>query len=266
MGVWSRTIVQSRVADAVKALSAGQIVLLYDADGREEETDMVVLGRHCAPEVLRTLRTDAGGLVCTAIAPEHHQRLDLPFLSDLIQGASAKHPGLLGLLPDDIAYDGSKPAFGLTINHRETYTGITDRDRSLTITALADFLATSQDLEVAEARAEFGKRFRSPGHVSLLNGAPGGLNQRVGHTELSLALARIAGDAGVTTVCEMLNPETGTALDRAGAEAYAKTHGLVFLTGDEVVRAWQQATVLSVPTETRRKAAKTAVPSGPTSV
>lgn len=258
------TAVQNRVASAIKALNAGQIVLLYDADGREEETDMVVLGRHCTPEVLRTLRTDAGGLVCTAIAPEHHQRLDLPFLSDLIQGASGKHPSLLGLLPDDIAYDGSKPAFGLTINHRETYTGITDRDRSLTITALADFLASAKTMDPAAARSEFGKRFRSPGHVSLLNGAPGGLAQRVGHTELSLGLAKLGDDTGVTTVCEMLNPETGTALDRAGAEAYAEAHGLVFLTGDEVVRAWQQATVLSVPAQPRKNA--TAVRSGPTSV
>ncbi len=226
---------------------------------------MVVLGSHCTPEVLRTLRSDAGGLVCTAVAPAHHQRLDLPFLSDLIQGAAARHPGLLGLLPDDIAYDGSKPAFGLTINHRETYTGITDRDRSLTITALADFLATTAAMSAEATRAEFGKRFRSPGHVSLLNGAPGGLAQRMGHTELSLALAGLAGDVGVTTVCEMLDPETGTALGRAGAEAYAEAHGLVFLTGDEVVRAWQQATVLSVPAK-QRKNAPTAVPSGRTSV
>ncbi len=246
MGGWGRPLVQPRVADAIQALSAGQIVLLYDADGREEETDMVVLGSHCTPDVLRQLRTDAGGLVCTAIAPAHHEHLDLPFLSDLIQGAAAKHPSLLGLLPDDIAYDGSKPAFGLTINHRETFTGITDRDRSLTITALADFLKIAADLPADEARAEFGKRFRSPGHVSLLNGAPEGLAQRVGHTELSLALAGLAGDIGVTTVCEMLDPETGTAMSRAQAEAYAQAHGLVFLTGDEVVQAWQQATVLTV--------------------
>ena len=62
--------VEPRLSSAVQALREGQIVLLYDADGREEETDMVVLGEHCTPEVLRSLRTDAGGLVCTAIAPE----------------------------------------------------------------------------------------------------------------------------------------------------------------------------------------------------
>jgi 3,4-dihydroxy 2-butanone 4-phosphate synthase len=235
---------------ATQALQRGEIVLLYDADGREEETDMVVLGRHCSPETLRTLRTDAGGLVCTAIAPEFHQALDLPFLSDLIQGATAKHPSLAGLLPDDIAYDGSKPAFGLTINHRDTFTGITDRDRSLTMMALEEFLGQIDATDMEAARVAFGRQFRSPGHVSLLNGAPGGLGSRLGHTELSLELARLAGATPVTTVCEMLDPQTGMALSRAAAQAYAAEHGLVFLTGSDVIRAWRETTTapVSVPT------------------
>ncbi len=224
---------------AAEALRRGEIVLLYDADGREEETDMVVLAEHCTPEVLRTLRTDAGGLVCTAVAPEYHAALDLPFLSDLVQGATAAHPVLAGLLPDDIQYDGSKPAFGLTLNHRDTFTGITDRDRSLTMTALAEFLAEADLSDRAALRAEFGARFRAPGHVSLLNGTPKGLAARQGHTELSIELARQAGSTPVTTVCEMLDPMTGTALSRAQAEAYAEAHGLVFLTGADVVQAWQ---------------------------
>src|SRR5688572_14657277 len=122
---------------AADALRRGDVVLLYDADGREEETDMVVASRHATPEAVRRLRRDAGGLLCTALAPEHHQALGLPFLSDLIQEAAPRHPVLSGLLPDDIRYDGKKPAFGLTLNARATYTGITDEDRSLTITSLA---------------------------------------------------------------------------------------------------------------------------------
>ncbi len=223
---------------ATQALLNGEIVLLYDADGREEETDMVALAQHCTPEVLRTMRQEAGGLVCTAIAPEYHAALDLPFLSDLIQGATAAHPVLAGLLPDDIAYDGSKPAFGLTINHRDTFTGITDEDRSLTMTELAKLLGDADLTDRAKLRTEFGARFRAPGHVSLLNGAPKGLEQRMGHTELSLELARQSGGVPITTVCEMMD-DNGKALDRAGAEAYAKEHGLVFLTGDDVVEAWK---------------------------
>lgn len=228
------------ITAAAHALRDGQIVLLYDADGREEETDMVVLSQHATPETLRTLRHDAGGLVCTAVAPEHHAALGLPFLTDLIQDAASRHPALAALLPDDIQYDGSKPAFGLTINHRDTFTGITDEDRGLTISELAGFLADIDGMPRDEARAAFGERFRAPGHVHLLNGAPGGLHARQGHTELSLALARLSGATPCTTVCEMLDPATGKALQRAGAEAYAAEHGLVFLTGADVVRAWRE--------------------------
>lgn len=234
------------VQNAARALRQGQIVLLYDADGREEETDMVVLGEHATPETLRTMRQAAGGLVCTAIAPEHHHMLDLPFLSDVIQQAAQRHPDLMGLLPDDIRYDGTKPAFGLTINHRGTFTGITDRDRSLTITELAAFLCDAEGRDPEVVRREFGQQFRSPGHVQLLNGAPGGLSARQGHTELSLQLARLAGTTPVTTVCEMLDPVTGTALSRLGAQRYARDHGLAFLTGQDVVQAWQETTL--VPT------------------
>ena len=88
------SLVSPRLQQAVEALRNGQIVLLYDADGREEETDMVVASQFATPEHLRTLRNDAGGLVCTTLAPEHHRLLDLPWLTDLLAGAAAKHPAL----------------------------------------------------------------------------------------------------------------------------------------------------------------------------
>lgn len=226
---------------ARRALRAGRIVLLYDADGREEETDMVVAGAHVTPDIVRRMRHDAGGLLCTALAPEHHEALGLPFLSDLVQEAAAQHPALAGLLPDDIRYDGQKPAFGLTLNHRATYTGITDEDRSRTITALAALAGETSRLGPAAARRRLAAEFRSPGHVFLLNGAPGGLAARQGHTELSLELARQSGLPGCTTVCEMLDPDGGQALSKAKAQAYAQAHGLVFLTGEEVVAAWRKA-------------------------
>ena len=229
-----------RLQQATDALRQGRIVLLYDADGREEETDMVVHGAHCDTDTVRTMRRDAGGLLCTALAPEHHEALGLPFLSDVIQHAADRHPALRGLLPDDIQYDGSKPAFGVTLNHRDTYTGITDQDRATTVTRLAELVAAIDAIGPDAARERLGREFRSPGHVPLLNGAPGGLGARQGHTELSLELARQAGLPPITTVCEMMDPASGQALSRADAEAYAEAHGLVFLTGDDVVAAWRQ--------------------------
>lgn len=234
--------VNENVQAALRALQRGEIVLLYDADGREEEVDMVVASQHATPEHVRTLRTDAGGLLCTTVGPEDHQRLGLPWLSDLIQASARDHPVLRGLLPDDIRYDGSKPAFGLTLNHRSTYTGITDVDRATTISEFARLLAETEAEDAAAAQERLGREFRAPGHVILLNGAHGGLTARQGHTELSLELMRMAGLTTSSTLCEMMDPRTGRALAKKDAQAYAEAHGLVFLAGQEVLDAWNQST------------------------
>src|SRR5690349_12737632 len=159
----------TRVARSVKPLEAtraalrrGEPVLLYDADGREEETDMVVASEFATPEAIRRLREEAGGLICTTVAPEHHRKLGLPYLADLVQGASKAHPVLKHLLANDIKYDPSRSSFSLTINLRTTYTGIPDNDRSATIVALATFLKGSDGLRDAEAQRQFGRLFRSP--------------------------------------------------------------------------------------------------------
>lgn len=229
----------NQVEAALAALRGGEVVLVYDADGREEETDMVVAGHAVTPDVVRTLRTDAGGLLCTAVGPEVHRTLGLPWACDVLAAAATDHPGVEALLPrGDIRYDDSKPAFGLTVNHRDTFTGITDEDRSTTIRALTASAAAFAGTQPAAARAAFARDFRSPGHVQLLNGADRGLAARQGHTELSLELVRMAGLPPVSTVCEMLDPRSGRALSRADAEAYAERNGLVFLTGAEVLGAF----------------------------
>lgn len=236
--------VNPRIEAARAALQRGEMILVYDADGREEETDMVIASQHATPELIRTMRRDAGGLLCTAIGPDVHKQLGLPFMADLLAEAAANHPVLRGTTPHDIRYDPTKSSFGLTINHRDTYTGITDEDRALTIRRLAEFITTHAGRPTAGTRRAFGAEFRAPGHVILLNGSPGGLAARQGHTELSLELARQAGLAACTSVCEMLDPESGKALPRKDAEAYAARHGLVFLTGQEILEAWKpRATV-----------------------
>jgi 3,4-dihydroxy 2-butanone 4-phosphate synthase len=230
---------------ALAALQSGKPVLLYDADGREEETDIVLPAGAATPDMVRMMRQDAGGLLCVTVSPEHHHKLGLPFLADTFAGMSAKHPVLAEMRANDVRYDASKPAFGIPINARATFTGITDQDRSLTITTLAAFLRKMTKLTPDDARSEFGHLFRAPGHVHLLNGHAQGLAARQGHTELSTELMRQAGLLPSAVLCEMLDGKTGRALGKKDAMAYAKQHGLVFLTGQDVVSAWQAK---SVPT------------------
>src|SRR5439155_23389007 len=78
----------------------------------------------------------------------------------------------------------------------------------------------------------------SPGHVPLLNAAEPLLEGRRGHTELTTALMIMAGLAPTATICEMM-ADDGRALSKEDAKAYARARNLVFLEGQDIVRAWR---------------------------
>jgi 3,4-dihydroxy 2-butanone 4-phosphate synthase len=212
------------VARAVAAFRRGEPVLVHDAADREGETDIVYPAGSVTPSAVSLLRNDAGGLVCVALDDAVAEALDLPFLDSTIDHPTAdKH---------DLEYD-SRSSFSLPVNHRDTFTGITDADRSLTITELASVAARVEAGRYD--RDDFAHEFRSPGHVHLLRGAPGLLEERRGHTELGLVLARAADLPPAVVVCEMLDDETGAARSVADARAYAREHDLVYVEGRALV-------------------------------
>lgn len=225
--------------DAYRALREGRFVLLYDADGREEEVDIFVAAQHATPPAVRALRRDAGGLVFLAVDPNVGQRLGLPFLQDIFADAAAKHPVMARLIPNDIAYD-TRSSFSVTLNHRDTFTGITDNDRSLTITRFAALAERTADKQLSDeaVQADFGVQFRAPGHVHLCVGAGGLLRERQGHTELAVALARLAGITPVVAGAEMLGDD-GRALPKKAAFAWAEANGGVMLEGKDIIAAWE---------------------------
>jgi 3,4-dihydroxy 2-butanone 4-phosphate synthase len=226
------------VEKAIEDLTSGKMVLVFDADGREEETDLTVASEFVTSDIIRTMRKDGGGLICVTVPPEARKRLGLPFLSDLLWNEGSEVPVLRSLIPNDIPYD-EKSSFGITINHRRTYTGITDADRALTISEFADFAKRVESLDGDEAINEFGREFRSPGHVSLLNVANPVLRSRRGHTELCTALVTMAGLTPSATICEMMG-DKGRARSKEDAKRYASERDLVFLEGDQIVEAWEE--------------------------
>ena len=84
----------------------------------------------------------------------------------------------------------------------------------------------------------FGTEFRSPGHVPICVAAKDLLDERKGHTELVISLLTMAGLTPAGSGCEMMG-ENDYALLKTDAQKYAKAHGLVFLTSNEVEKAWQ---------------------------
>ena len=207
------------VERAVAAVRRGEPVLIHDAADREGETDLVYPAGAVTPEAVARMRNDAGGLVCVALSDAVARAFELPYRQDIMDHpAAADH---------DLGYD-ERSSFSLTVNHRDTYTGITDADRALTITRLAEAAADP-------ATVAFADEFRAPGHVHLLRAAPGLVADREGHTELAVALAGAADLPPAMVVCEMLDDDTGGALSPAAARNYADREGLVYVEGAAII-------------------------------
>ena len=212
---------------ALNAFRAGNPVCIHDFADREGETDIVYPAGAVDEAAVTHMRNDAGGLICVAVSDRVADAFGLPFLADALD-----HPAV----DDDPEYD-DRSSFSLPVNHRETFTGITDEDRARTIVELAMAASDVNDAPAEYGPEDFAAAFRAPGHVHVLRGAREGLGGRTGHTELGLALAEAIGAAPAAVVCEMLDDETGAALTPADAEAYARRHGIPYVEGAALVEA-----------------------------
>ncbi|MEM0441572.1 MAG: 3,4-dihydroxy-2-butanone-4-phosphate synthase [Candidatus Nitrosocaldus sp.] len=225
-GVGGRSKMGSRssVEDAIDALRHGKFVLLHDSKDREDEVDMLIPAQFVTPKSIATMRRDAGGLICLALGYDVASRLGLLYMHDLLNLAL---DGRLRSMVSTCSPYGDRPAFSITINHKDTYTGITDRDRALTISKMASVAASVLNGE--DGVAEFISSFRSPGHVPLLIAAKNLLKERKGHTEMAIYLAERAGLSPAVAICEMLDSTTYDALPFEKAERYAEKHDLCIL-------------------------------------
>ncbi|WP_336024438.1 3,4-dihydroxy-2-butanone-4-phosphate synthase [Halobellus salinisoli] len=211
---------------ALAAFRRGEPVLVHDAADREGETDIVYPANAVDAAAVARLRRDAGGLVCTAVSDTVADAVGLPFLEDELEHpAAADH---------DLAYD-DRSSFSLPVNHRETFTGITDDDRALTIRRLGEAAERVERRESDYDAEAFADEFRTPGHVHVLRGAPDLLADRRGHTELGLALADAADLPPAVVVCEMLDADTGGARTPTDAAAYARENDLVYVEGADII-------------------------------
>jgi 3,4-dihydroxy 2-butanone 4-phosphate synthase len=166
-------------------LAAGGGVLIYDPD-REAEADVVFAGAKLRPESMAYLLTQVCGHTTVPCDRERLDRLEI----EPMPGAGDRHGTAYHVSVDLAAGTG---------------TGVSAHDRAATIRRLANPDATPLD-------------FMRPGHVFPLAGRPGGLAERAGHTEASLALCAAAGLPTVAAICEVMGPDghmlTGSAVER----------------------------------------------------
>jgi 3,4-dihydroxy 2-butanone 4-phosphate synthase len=173
------------VEKCVSQLAAGAGVLIYDPD-REAEADVVFAGARLRPESMAFLLTQVCGHTTVPCDLERLDRLEI----DPMPGPGDRHG----------------TAYHVSVDAAEgTGTGVSAHDRAATIRRLAHPEARPAD-------------FLRPGHVFPLAGRPGGLAERTGHTEASLALCAAAGLPTVAAICEVMGPDghmlSGSAVER----------------------------------------------------
>lgn len=217
------------LTEAIASLKAGRFVLVHDDKGRENEIDMVMAAEHTKPHHVATMRMDAGGLLCLAIANEITAKLGLAYMHDIIDSMGKVNPIFLRLTEGKAAY-GDKPSFSIAVNHRETYTGITDNDRTLTISKMAEVCKNIDSGGVEE----FAKNFCAPGHVPILIASKRLLHDRMGHTELCVYLAKLAGIIPAIVICEMMDSATHRALSIDAAQEYAAKFNIPLIDASEL--------------------------------
>lgn len=212
------------IQDAIDALQAGDPILVHDFDDREGETDLLIPAAATTPSDVSLLRNEAGGLVFVAIPDAVAEEHDLPFLHDELDHPSTEY--------DDVGYD-SRPSFSLSVNHRDTYTGITDADRALTIGKLAEAVEDP-------VGTDFGAKFRAPGHVHVLRAAPNLLVEREGHTELALAMAELADITPAVVGAEILDDKSGEAMTKGKARQLSRASGIPYVDGQAITREFRR--------------------------
>jgi 3,4-dihydroxy 2-butanone 4-phosphate synthase / GTP cyclohydrolase II len=193
----------STIDAAVAAIARGEVVIVVDAEDRENEGDFVCAADAATPGIVNFMISRGRGQVCLSILPNVARRLELPMMCP----ANSTPLGT---------------AFTVPVDHKTARTGITAAERATAIAAILDPESKPTD-------------FVRPGHLFPLVAKEGGVLRRAGHTEAAVDLARLAGRAPAGVLCEILDAE-GNRADRDTLFALAAEHGLKIISIEELIR------------------------------
>jgi 3,4-dihydroxy 2-butanone 4-phosphate synthase/GTP cyclohydrolase II len=192
-----------RIEDAIADIGKGRMVVVVDDPNRENEGDIVIAAEKCGVAAVNFMAVHARGLICV---PLPAARLDALKLQPMIDPSAS-----LSSVP------GKDTAFTISVDaKRGTSTGISARDRAVTIKALIDPKTRPEDLG-------------RPGHIFPLRAKQGGVLVRAGHTEAAVDLARLAGLNPAGVICEILNPD-GSMSRTPQLMKFARRHKLRIVT------------------------------------
>ncbi len=222
-------------------LLSGNPIFVFDEEGRESETDIFFYAKSVTSNNLHYLRKNGGGMIFLASDYSISRKLGIPFMEEIYEAAFSNSNDftILEMMKHhSLPYTKSKSSFSIFINHRDTFTGITDDDRSLTARSFSEVFEKAETISADESRKIMGNSFRSPGHVPICIAASNGLSERQGHTELITELFKKISLTPVALGCEMVS-KSGKSLTRYEAEIFAKDNGYLFLEGQHIKEVCQ---------------------------
>lgn len=187
---------------------AGKFIVVTDDENRENEADLILLAEKASAENIGFMVRYTSGVICGVITAETAKRLKLPLMVKRNE-------------------DNLTTAFTVTVDAiAGRSTGIPAEERANTLRALAD--ANSQPTD-----------FARPGHVFPLISAAGGLHERRGHTEASIALCQLSGSNSAAVLSELVNDD-GSMMRGAQITKFAEAHGLQVISIEELARVAPQ--------------------------
>lgn len=190
------------IEEALEDLKQGKVIIVCDDENRENEGDLVSIAEYVTPETINFMAKEGRGLICVPITESLANRLQL-------------HPMV------ETNSDSHGTAFTVSIDHKDTTTGISAFERSYTIEKLMSDEATAEE-------------FNRPGHIFPLIGKAGGVLSRTGHTEAAIDLARLCGAKPAGVICEVMNDD-GTMARVDDLMEMAKKFNLKFITIEQLV-------------------------------
>jgi 3,4-dihydroxy 2-butanone 4-phosphate synthase / GTP cyclohydrolase II len=196
------------IAGAIDDIKRGRMVIVVDDPDRENEGDIVVAASKCGEKAINFMAQHARGLICV---PMLGARLDKLKLFPMVDATTSAGPG-----------PGRDTAFSISVDAKQgTTTGISARDRALTVKALLDARTKPEDLI-------------RPGHIFPLRSKEGGVLVRAGHTEAAVDMARLAGLEPAGVICEILNAD-GSMARTTQLLKFAKKHKLKIVTIKDLI-------------------------------
>jgi len=207
------------IEDAIEDIRAGKMVVVIDDEDRENEGDLVGAADLATPEMINFMARYGRGLICLPMVEEKIKQLNLP---QMVTNNTDEYT----------------TAFTVSIDAKETTTGISAHERAFTI-------------KKAVSEGVMPEDFKRPGHIFPLLARKGGVLVRAGHTEASVDLAKLAGLSPAGVICEIMS-EDGSMSRVPELIEFVKEHNLKFITiADLIAYRRKNEQIVTRVTETR---------------